>query len=178
MRNFLRLAAGVDVVPLLAALQRHPELWDANTLRTKHPHTAHAAVSDIWLWFNPLESADVANDREVVPYPAWWTLSPFRKLVLDIMNRVEGIRLGRVIITRLPPGKAITPHVDGGAPVEFYTRYQFALQNPAGSIFRIDDEKVWMQPGELWQIDNSKEHEVVNGGADDRIVLICDVRSE
>ena len=176
MRHFQKIAEGVDVIPVLDALMRNADLWDGNTLRTKHPGTAHADVSDIWVMFNDA-SRDVANDREVIPYPAWERMPQLRPLVLDLMRRVEGIRLGRVIITRLPPGKAITPHVDGGAPATYFTRYQIALQSAPGALFRIGDEQVNFRTGEVWQIDNRSEHEVVNHSAEDRIVIIVDIRN-
>jgi hypothetical protein len=176
MRHFQKIAEAVDVVPVLDGLMRNADLWDQNTLRTKHPGTAHAQVSDIWVWFNDPEG-DVTNDREVIPYPAWERLPALRPMVLDLMRRVEGVRLGRVLITRLPPGKAITPHVDGGAPAEFFTRYQIALQSLPGAIFRIADEQVNFRSGEVWQIDNRSEHEVINHSADDRIVAIVDIRN-
>lgn len=176
MRHFQKIAENVDVVPVLDALMRNADLWDQNTLRTAHPGTAHSNVSDIWVMFNDA-SGDVANDREVVPYPAWERLPQLRPLVLDLMRRVEGVRLGRVIITRLPPGKAITPHVDGGAPTMYFTRYQIALQSAPGALFRIADEQVNFRTGEVWQIDNRSQHEVINHSAEDRIVIIIDIRN-
>jgi hypothetical protein len=181
MKFFHQLAAGLDVGPLMHALARQPELWNQNTLRTAHPGTAHAAVSDIWLWFNevPLEGTtiSVAQDREVIAYPAWEKLPQAREIIFNLMRRVEGVRLGRVIITKLPPGKIITPHVDGGAPATFYTRYQIALQSLPGALFHIDDETAGLQTGEVWMIDNSVEHSVVNNSADDRVVMIVDIRN-
>ncbi|MDB5595747.1 MAG: aspartyl beta-hydroxylase [Hyphomicrobiales bacterium] len=175
MRHFQKIAEAVDVVPVLDALIRNADLWDQNTLPTTHPGTAHSDVSDIWVMFNDA-SGDVANDREVIPYPAWERLPQLRPLVLDLMRRVEGVRLGRVIITRLPPGKAITPHVDGGAAATYFTRYQIALQSAPGALFRIADEQVYFRTGEVWQIDNRSEHEVINHSAEDRIVVIVDIR--
>lgn len=181
-------------MPLMAQIQRQPELWDENTLRTKHPGTAHSQVSDIWLWFNELPKGDenqltfeqrydiafngVVNDREVVPYRGWQLLPAARNIIFPIMRHVEAVRLGRVIITKLPPGKRITPHVDGGAPATYFQRYQVALQCLPGNVFRIDDEQVEFRSGEVWLIDNKKEHEVINNSADDRIVMIVDLRSE
>lgn len=194
MNNFLQIANGLDVMPLMAQIQRQPELWDENTLRTKHPGTAHSQVSDIWLWFNELPKGDenqltfeqrydiafngVVNDREVVPYRGWQLLPAARNIIFPIMRHVEAVRLGRVIITKLPPGKRITPHVDGGAPATYFQRYQVALQCLPGNVFRIDDEQVEFRSGEVWLIDNKKEHEVINNSADDRIVMIVDLRSE
>lgn len=194
MRNFRQLAREVDVMPLLMEIQRQPDLWDENTLRTKHPGTAHAEVSDIWLWFNPplknigaedqaemfnlQKYASIINDREVIPYRAWHLLPSVRNIIFPLMRQVQAVRLGRCMITRLPPGKAITPHVDGGAPATYYQRYQVALQCLPGNQFRIDDEKVEFRSGDIWYIDNTKEHEVINNSTDDRIVMIVDLRSE
>ena len=88
-----------------------------------------------------------------------------------------GVRLGRVIITRLPPGKTITPHVDSGSHAEYYDRYHVTLQNNPGSIFRCGNEHVFMATGDIWWLDNSIEHEVINNSVDDRITMIVDIRS-
>ena len=177
MRNFLKVGENVDVIPLMAQIAAKPHLWDENRLRTTHPGTAHFDVSDIWLWFNDVnDEAAVANDREVIAYRAWHELPQARSLVFGLMQRLDGVRLGRVLITRLPPGKRITPHVDAGAPATYFTRYQLALQSLAGAVFRIGEERVQFHTGECWQIDNTKEHEVINNSADDRIALIMDIR--
>lgn len=179
MRNFQKVGEGIDVFPVLHALQRQPELWDQNTLRTTHPGTAHAEVSDIWVFFNdPTNPEAVVNDREVIPFPAWEKLPQLRPIIFNLMRAVEGVRLGRVIITRLPPGKSITPHVDGGAPATFYQRYQLMLQCLPGVVFSAGDEQVQMRTGECWWFDNQQLHSVTNNSADDRIVVIIDVRSE
>ena len=70
MRNFLQLAAGVDVGPTLHALALNPDLWNENALRTTHPNSAHAQADDIWLLFNrvPEDPAEVINDLNVEPY--------------------------------------------------------------------------------------------------------------
>jgi hypothetical protein len=176
MDNFFRLAKGVNVAPLLVAISRQPELWDQNTLRTKHPQTAHSAVSDIWLMFNEV-GKDVANDLIVRPYPAFEKLPQAREIIFDLMRLVQGVTLGRVIITKLPPGKKIAPHVDGGAPATYFTRYQVALQSLPGALFTIADETVQFESGDVWMINNKKEHSVINNSRDDRIVMIVDIRS-
>ena len=176
MKHFLCLAGGIDVIPALRELALQPELWDQNTLRTKHSNTAHGEVNDIWLWFNDI-SGDVVDDIQTKPYPAWGRLPALRQMVLDLIRRVDGVQLGRVIVTRLRPGKAITPHVDGGAPATFYTRYQIALQSFPGAMFRCENEEVSFRSGDVWWVNNRVEHSVVNNSADDRIVCIVDIRS-
>lgn len=177
MRNFLQVG-GVDPVPTLAALAVKPDLWNENNLRTCHAGTAHAEVDDIWLMFNriPVNPAEVVDDLMVFPYRAWGELVHLREHALDLMRRVGGIGLGRVIVTRIKPGGRILPHIDEGAPATFYTRYQIALQSLPGCNFRIEDETVNMPSGSVWWINNRVEHEVINNSVDDRIVCIVDVR--
>lgn len=179
MRHFLKIGE-TDVAPVVEALARAPQLWDQHRLRTEHPGAAHAQVNDIWLWFNdidPAALAAVADDRDTVPYPAWAALPQVRPIIFDLMRRVSGVRLGRVLITRLPPGGRIAPHVDGGAPATYFDRYQIALQSLPGVLFRAGDEQVGFATGEVWMFDNTQEHEVINNSADDRLALIVDIRS-
>lgn len=183
MRNFLKIAEGIDFMPILHAVQRHPELWNEEKLRTTHPGTPHSEVDDILLRFNDLEpyrknadAASILDEHESIFYPAWHKLPQVRPIIFDLMRRVEGIRLGRVLITRLAPGKAITPHVDGGSHAEYFDRYHVILQNNPGSMFRAGNEQVCMRPGEVWWFDNAQEHEVINNSIDDRLTMIIDVR--
>ncbi len=185
MKYFQKIAEGLDVLPILHATQRQPELWDANPIRTMHPGTAHSEVSDILLRFNDVSKyretmnpADIVDDKEAIPSPAWDALPQARGIIFDLMRRVEGTRLGRVIVTKLPPGKQITPHVDGGAPATFYDRYQIALQSQPGCVFKIGDEQVVFRTGEVWWINNCVEHSVANNSPDDRVVMIVDIRTK
>lgn len=178
MRNFQLMATNVDVLPLLHAIQVQPGLWNRNDLRRTYPNSPHAEVDDIWLWFNGTDDPDsVIDDREVEPYPAWSALPQARPFVFNLLRMVEGVRLGRVIITRLAPGKRIAPHADAGAPAQYYERYQIVLQSLPGCVFRVGDETMTFQTGEVWHIANEREHEVVNNSADDRIVMIVDIRT-
>lgn len=179
MKNFLKIADGIDVTPLLMALKANPELWNQNTLRTEHVGTAHHEVDDIWLRFNDLkEGIDaVADGHESVNYPAFFALPQARPLVFGLMARVEGERLGRCLITQLKPGKKILPHEDGGSHAAYYERFHIVLQSLPGNHFRCGDEAIGMKAGEVWWFDNAVEHEVINNSSDDRIHLIVDIRT-
>lgn len=179
MRHFLRLAENIDVLPILHELKVNADLWDQNALRTTHHLSPHNDVSDIWLWFNELKEdvAEAIDDLQTYPYAAWSRLPTLRRLVLDLMHRVDGVQLGRCIVTKLPPGGIIDPHVDQGSPAEFYSRYQIALQSLPGALFKIEDEVVNFKSGEVWWINNRAEHAVLNNSADERIVCIVDIKS-
>lgn len=189
MRNFLKMASGINVIPLLHSIQRQPELWNQEKLRTTHKESPHTQVDDIWLRFNDLEEykklpqtddmteyAKVLDEHESICYPAWNKLPEAQVVIFDLMRMVQGVRLGRVLITRLAPGKIVAPHADGGSHAAYYERYHLMLQNYPGSNFRAGSENICMKTGDLYWFDNTQEHEVVNNSQDDRISLIIDIK--
>jgi quercetin dioxygenase-like cupin family protein len=179
MRHFQRIADGVDLAPLLAALAAHPELWGADELRVTYAEDSpHREVDDILVRFNAgRDPATLGDDLECIWQPAVSPLFLIRSLALDLMRRVGGERLGRVMLTRLAPGKQIHPHADVlGAYAHYYNRVHLVLQSSPGCVFHAGQESVWMRPGEAWLFDAHAVHSVVNNGADDRIHLIVDVR--
>lgn len=178
MRNFLRIAQGVDVGPLLATLAAHPELWNQQPGR-KFPGSPHEEVDDILLRFQDVQPNDVdgaQSDPTTIPFSGWIALPQARLLCLDLVRRVEGVQLGRVMITRLAPGKQVAPHQDEGAYAVMFQRYHLALQCGPGNVTFSGGEQLTMSPGEVWWIDNSLPHGVVNNSELDRIVMIIDVR--
>ncbi len=184
MRNFQLIATNVDVIPTLNALACHSDLWDQERLRTTHPLTPHHQVSDIILRFNDLklyrasgDVSDILDEHESINHPAMFMLPQVRPILFDLMRRVEGERLGRVIITRMAPGTAIDPHIDGGEHAAYYDRYHVTLQNNPGSTFICGQESVYMTAGQVWWFNNAITHSVVNNSVDDRITLIVDIRT-
>jgi len=179
VKHFLKIAEGVDIMPVLRAVHAKPDLWDEHDLRTTHPLSPHLEAHDIWCFFNaiPEDPKEIVDDTKVIAYRGWSELPQLRPIIFDLMRRVEGTELGRVLITKLEPGKKIPLHADEGAPVTHYSRYQIALQSLPGAIFEIEDEKVNFRTGDVWKIDNSARHSVVNNSADDRIVVIVDIHS-
>jgi len=184
MKYFQRLAERIDVVPLLNAATRQRGLWNTNPLRQSFKDSPHEEVEDIWLRFTDMAEFErtgdlkvVGDDLECVAQPAWHALPQAHAIVFSVMRMVEAERLGRVMITRLDPGKRIKPHSDVlGAYAGYYSRYHVPLLSLPGSTFRAGNEQVFMGAGELWWFDASAEHEVVNNSVDDRVHLIIDVR--
>jgi quercetin dioxygenase-like cupin family protein len=183
MRHFLHIAHSVDVLPLLLALYARPDLWNQVNLRTTFKDTPHKDADDILLRFNDLtpyaggDASPIVDEHESINFPAFAALPQARPLIFDLMARVQGERLGRCMITRVPPGGRITPHADGGSHAAYYERYHIVLQSNPKSMFRCGADWVNMQAGDVWWFDNGIEHEVVNDGECDRIHLIVDIKA-
>lgn len=194
MRNFQCIAKGLNVSGLLQELLTQPELWNQYTVRTAHPLSAHRVVDDIILRYNTFNKGEdfverVCAETAVVTYPAWYKLPSAYPFIFGLMTQVRGLHLGRVMISRVPPGVCIPLHSDRISPAEeqfpqrtpsalYYERYHLCLQAEPGILFNCGDECAFMAPGEVWWFDNQKEHEVINNSANDRLHLIMDIRTK
>ncbi|MCY1405346.1 Aspartyl/Asparaginyl beta-hydroxylase [compost metagenome] len=186
MRNFLKIGQGTDVMPLLAAIARQPDLWKVDTYLRDYPQGPFGDIDSIILRFPKKIIAATAEEaeqhiasidqHESLDTPSYALLPEARPLVMGLMSYVGGTRLGRVIINRIRPGGRITPHCDTPDHAAYYERHHIVIQSAPGVVFRCEDEQVYMGTGETWWFNNALEHEVVNNSAMDRIHLIVDVR--
>lgn len=187
MRNFMQLAVGADVAPLNFAIKRQPELWKEDTYLRDYPQGPFGQIESIMLRF-PAKSVHETEEElqrhlstydqhENIDYPAYKLLPEARALIMPLMTRVAGERLGRCIINKIAPGGVIFPHADTPVHAEYYSRFHIVLQSAPGVVFRCDDEQVYMGTGEVWWFNNKLEHEVINNSAVDRIHLVVDIRT-
>jgi hypothetical protein len=99
-------------------------------------------------------------------------------IVLPIIGELErqhdGTH-GRVFLAKLPAKKAITPHADWQEYLLVSRRNHIPVITNANVHFTVGDETKVMAAGEVWEINNSKVHSVVNDGEDDRVHLIIDI---
>jgi hypothetical protein len=177
MRNFQQVAAGIDVFPLLHALARQSDLWNADRTRTTFDDSPHAAVDDVLVRFGGLGADNVGDVLQCEWTDVVRRLPQVRDIVFPLMASLRAEQLGRIVITRLPPGGRIAAHKDVlGEYSKYYSRYHVVLQGLPGSMFRAGEETVCMQTGEVWWFDAAQVHEIVNNSSDDRIHLLIDLR--
>ncbi len=185
MKNFLHIASGINVLPLRIALQMQPELWNTQNERKEFEGSSHKCTSDIWVRYNDLKNLDPANyntynlEHDAVWHPAYAKLPQLRPIIFGLMERCEAVRLGGVMITKIPAGGHVLPHTDRGWHPDYYNMKVYVpIQSNPQCINRVEDERVSMAAGEAWFFDNTKEHEVINEGADDRMTLIVCMRCD
>lgn len=193
MRNFLKIAQGLDPWPLLHALATQPELWNQYKVRAAHQESVHLAIDDIILRYNPYNTGEdflerVCSEIHCVDYPAWAKLPPAQVFVYGMLAKVMGLHLGRVMISRVKPGEEIPLHSDRIEPAEqawpgkippaqYYERYHVVLQSQPGVVFECGGEACYMAPGEAWWFNNQLPHRVINNSPEDRLHLIMDIRT-
>ena len=182
MKHFLRVAQSVNTMPILAELHRQPELWNAYTIRKTFDGTPHAAMDDIWIRGRAREElagTEAHKGAHVLKFwPAWHSLQSLRPVVFAMMAQAQAVHLGGILITRLPPGGEILPHVDSDSWHAQHFNAKWHLTLTGQSLSRCGGEVVTMTAGDVWTFNNATEHSVENPGDDDRIVLIVAMRCE
>ena len=98
------------------------------------------------------------------------------------MAKVQGEMLCAVLITRIPPGSGIDPHIDKSWHVEYTEKFYLTLKGAPGAAFYCDDgtweESIEPRPGDLYLFDNRKRHWVENQSDQDRVTLIMCIRTD
>lgn len=179
MSNFHKFNYDCNAQVLADELLLNRHLWGVYPHRTNYPESAHQDITDIWIRYPEIDNAtpiQVFNELECVNYQGFFELPSVRAEIFKVMQKVQGERLGRCMVTKLRPGGKIAPHIDEGDPVGYYDRFHVCIQADAASLFLCGNESATMRPGELWWFDNTQMHSVENHGDIDRIHLIMDIR--
>jgi hypothetical protein len=94
---------------------------------------------------------------------------------------IEGLALGgkqaRAILRRLSPRQSIPPHVDDWMSKELnWRRFQVPLVTHPSILMRWPEEgiEIHLEPGFLWEVCVTRQHEVINNADISRIHLQID----
>lgn len=181
LQNFALLKSGVDVSPLLAALERKKNLFDEITARQTTPGSPHRYTRAIFLRWAKSQTIDAAfTEIEAIDYPALEELPEARPLIIEILKNAESRELGRVLIVELQPGGYIERHSDEGDVADHYERFHLPLFSEEGNWFfshihgTESREAVHMKPGEIWWFNHKSDHELENRSHTPRLHLIVD----
>jgi hypothetical protein len=173
MNNFKLIQSGIDTAPLLSALSQHPGLWNQKDYR-KRGNSAHLLVNDIIVRFD--DPANYTGGIDCINYEPYNTLCPaLDDLINLVKDLTQGTRVGRVVITKISPGRGVTPHPDTEDSVHYFKRYHVCLYGAKDNMFTSGNETVEMLTGELWWFENKIVHSCKNQGVEDRTHLILDI---
>lgn len=176
MDNILTLASGINVMHLQLQLKRNPQLWNTRTERTQSPESPHREVSDIWLRYSGGAFEDSRKPHESVWFDSADLLSEVKKHARHVMTLVQGDALGGILITRIPPGGKVYPHVDGGWNAETFDKFALQIASHQQQAFCYADGQHVTMPGDLYWFNNQESHWVINDSPVERITMIVCVK--
>lgn len=137
-----RISAEVDALPA--------SLWGSRGGRGG----VHDRAAAIWLRGHaPAERRDGIEERE--PF-AW--LPTLRELVMSTIPAPPM----RVLLARLPAGCSVPAHTDNGPYFARTVRLHVPIVTSPGVVMFSDGAVYRMQPGEVWALNNSAIHGVLN----------------
>jgi len=173
------VATGFNVALLRAAL-KDQSLWDRNKARTSDPRSPHYGCSDIWARYAPISEYGIEGPFKSVWYDELGEtlLKPLGLLAYDILEMVGGYELGGVLVTRIPAGGEVKPHIDRGWHARHYAdKFCLSVEANEEQTFCFESKQLVSKPGDLFFFDNSQLHWVTNKSTSDRVsVIFCTKR--
>lgn len=135
------------------------EVWYAIPLISRHGSLDADEAIRYWNW-----QGDEVNQYQPT---AVLQFCPYLKSIIDGFH----CQKERVRLMRLPAKESILKHAD----VPGKTRLHVPIVTHQEIYFLIEDTRIVMEPGELWDIDLTREHEVHNQSPIDRVHLVLDL---
>lgn len=170
------LASGLDVSGIAAALDENPQLWDQHKTRTA-ADGPHREASDIWVRCMPWEKFCADPGAFNRPHESAWydaaNVPAIRDAAERVLDLVEALKVGGVLITKIPPHAQVHPHVDVGWHARAYDKAALQVAANDDQAFHFKNKSLVTRTGDLFEFDNRYVHWVTNDSDDPRITMIC-----
>ncbi len=168
----VRKLGPVDSGPLSEkVLSMKKEAWQAQQYRQKaysvHEHTQSLVMVFCQGW------PEIKVTRE----PAWDALE---ETAVPLMHHIiknfypHGGTIIRAMAAKLVAGGIISPHRDTHDSFSHAHRVHIPLTTNDGVRFMINGRPHRFEVGQAYEVNNQKNHSVMNNGSDDRITFIFD----
>ena len=106
-------------------------------------------------------------------YDKYWHRHWFHKLSLKLYLHFGYGKVISALFARLNPYGELKPHVDGGKSVVHNHNIHIPITTNEECIFTVGNESENLKVGNIYEVDNTVEHSVVNGSSP-RIHLIVE----
>lgn len=154
-------------------------LWGEYIFRTSKG-SPHDQTTDIWVRYkNPKECIKTDDWSSFTKkHDSEWLneIIDVKAICEEIITHVGGERLGGVLLTKLPAGCEIKPHIDSGWHADYYDKYLVPIQCGDNSLFCYDKEDKKTVEGVVYGFRNDVIHWVKNNTDKDRIVMVVCIK--
>ena len=172
--TLIRELGPVEVTALSQAiLLQGPEAWRENDYR-QQKFDVHRQTESIVMVFVNL---DVWPTIEIHKEPGWYRLAaaaiPVMHGIID-KHYPPGGAIIRAMAAKLLAGGLIAPHTDTHPSFHRGHRIHVPITTNPRVRFMIDGRPHQLKIGQAYEINNQKNHSVMNKGEEDRITFIFD----
>lgn len=170
--TFLPLLAEVSEIrweAIANTRSQHPVFATSRSISLRIPKIGPSKPTNLTDWGKILDCTDFQENK--IKYPNCYKAAEW------ILEQVNGITLGRVMIVNLLPGGCVAPHVDPGEYFLKYSRFHIPIITNRQVIFSQGENTVeeHMPAGHLCQLNNLDMHMVKNDSDQTRIHIIADI---
>lgn len=170
----LRELGAIDASALSDAILAQEEAaWHEDEFR-QDAYDVHRQTESIVLVFT--DGSDWPNS-EIRKEPGWDRLAEVAVPVMhEIIERYypKGGTIIRAVAAKLLAGGKITPHHDSHPSFHCGHRIHVPITTNPRVRFMIDGRPYQLQVGQAYELNNQKQHSVMNKGKEDRITFIFD----
>lgn len=149
-------------------------LWDADDMRSRvfevHRHTR----SILFEWLQNTWRPGLPVEVKHHDYAPRALAEPVYACANKLAAHFPG-KIVKLMLAELRPGGEISVHADTAAALTEVHRCHIPLVTSKDIQFYIDDVPHYLEPGYVYEIDNTREHAVANRSPDRRVHLICDI---
>ena len=170
----LRELGEVDISALRdAILAQDDSAWREDSSRQETYEVHHDTESIVMVFVDLDKWPEIVVSQE----PGWERLADVAlPLMNDVISRLypPGGTVIRAMAAKLLAGKKITPHVDKHQSFHKGHRIHIPITTNPRVRIMIDGQPYQLKVGEAYEINNQKQHSVMNKGNEDRITFIFD----
>lgn len=154
-----------------AVLAQNPWVWTEDDVRQKN-FTQHKDTETIVLLWRVGWNPHKIIRKSGCDYIGQEASDLLDEIIKD--HYEEGGEFMKAMVTKLKPGGKINLHIDSHESFKIGHRIHVPLKTSKDVVFNINGERVIMEEGKGYEINNLLPHEVFNNGTEDRIHLIFD----
>lgn len=168
-----------DVEPLSNRVKEFSKEWEIDTSRQNtiyegrpnpHVNTNTYIIQDSSLYWERgslFSKETLDKDMYDMVYP----------IVKKLEDRMVG-QSARVLLIKLNANSKVFVHKDSGDYLSSVRRFHIPLITNESVSYTVDDEKIHMEQGKCYEINNMKIHSVNNDSNYDRVHLLIDIMPE
>ncbi|NDB82075.1 MAG: hypothetical protein EB127_04940 [Alphaproteobacteria bacterium] len=166
--------AEYDVSKLNDYISKFSDEWLLDTSRQERPNTPHK-YTNTYNVYNTSIQWKKGQEFVVKKVSTDTTLLELLEPILQDLEKIHNGVRGNVLLIKLKAKEDVALHEDAGDYLMLSRRNHVPIITSGNVVFGVGSERINMQIGECWEINNYRFHWVDNDSDIDRVHLLVDI---